>query len=128
MMPPEQLAAELEHPSASAIWNRALKIFGDQPKAGYWMNSPRDIFEGRSQQEIVATGDAFGSVSCGQKLPGAQVETSRLQVESRMGAGTDDPPRHPPHQLGMGDGVDVLRQIRVYDIRITRAYSSLSTS
>jgi putative toxin-antitoxin system antitoxin component (TIGR02293 family) len=56
--PAEQLAAELEHPTASAIWNRALEVFGDEAKARHWMNSPRDIFEHRSPQELVATGDA----------------------------------------------------------------------
>lgn len=54
----EQLAAELEHPSENTIWNRALEVFGDEAKARHWMNSPRDIFEGRSPQELVAAGDA----------------------------------------------------------------------
>jgi uncharacterized protein (DUF2384 family) len=33
-------------------------VFGDEAKARHWMNSPRDIFEDRSPQELVATGDA----------------------------------------------------------------------
>jgi uncharacterized protein (DUF2384 family) len=56
--PAEQPAAELEHPSASATWTRALEVFGDEAKARHWMNSSRDIFEHRSPQELVATGDA----------------------------------------------------------------------
>lgn len=54
----EQLAAQLEHPSAQAIWERALEVFGDETKAKSWMNTPRDIFDGRSPQDVVATGDA----------------------------------------------------------------------
>ncbi len=47
----EQLAAELDHPEASAIWTRALDTFGDEATAKHWMNSPRDIFGGRSAQQ-----------------------------------------------------------------------------
>ena len=54
----EQLAAELKHPNAGSIWNRALEVFGDEAKARSWMSAPRDIFEGKSPQELVATGDA----------------------------------------------------------------------
>jgi uncharacterized protein (DUF2384 family) len=53
----EQLSADLAHPSANAVWSRALETFGDEPKARHWMNTPRDIFEGRSPQELVNTGD-----------------------------------------------------------------------
>ena len=56
---PEQLAAQLEHPSANAVWNRALEVFGDETKARSWMDSPRDAFDGRTPQDLVATGD-FG--------------------------------------------------------------------
>jgi putative toxin-antitoxin system antitoxin component (TIGR02293 family) len=55
---PAELAAQLAHPSASSIWNRALEVFGDEAKAQSWMNTPRDIFGGRSPQELVATGEA----------------------------------------------------------------------
>jgi putative toxin-antitoxin system antitoxin component (TIGR02293 family) len=54
----ERLAAQLEHPSANSIWDRALEVFGDQAKARSWMDTPRDIFGGRSPQDLVATGDA----------------------------------------------------------------------
>jgi putative toxin-antitoxin system antitoxin component (TIGR02293 family) len=55
--PPERLAAQLEHPSAHAIWDRALEVFGDETKARSWMDTPRDIFGGRSPQELADTGD-----------------------------------------------------------------------
>jgi uncharacterized protein (DUF2384 family) len=53
----EQLSAVLKHPNASAVWSRALETFGDETKARHWMSAPRDIFEGRSPQELVNTGD-----------------------------------------------------------------------
>jgi uncharacterized protein (DUF2384 family) len=56
--PADQLAAQLEHPSANSIWNRALEVFGDETKARSWMDAPRDIFGGQSPQDLVATGDA----------------------------------------------------------------------
>jgi putative toxin-antitoxin system antitoxin component (TIGR02293 family) len=56
--PAERLAAQLEHPSANSIWNRALEVFGDETKARSWMDTPRDIFGGQSPQDLVATGDA----------------------------------------------------------------------
>lgn len=52
----EQLATQLEHPDAQAIWSRALEVFGDQAKAQSWMNTPRAIFNGRTPQELVASG------------------------------------------------------------------------
>jgi uncharacterized protein (DUF2384 family) len=53
----DQLAAQLQHPDANAVWNRALEVFGDQVKAQDWMNKTRDIFGGRSPRELVSTGD-----------------------------------------------------------------------
>jgi len=52
-----QLAAQLEHPTADAVWQRALEVFGDEAKAHSWVNTRRSIFDGRSPQEIVAAGD-----------------------------------------------------------------------
>ena len=60
----ELLAAELEHPNAGSIWNRALEVFGDEAKARSWMNAPRDIFEGKSPQELVATGADTVGTAC----------------------------------------------------------------
>jgi putative toxin-antitoxin system antitoxin component (TIGR02293 family) len=56
--PVDQLAGQLQHPSANSIWARALEVFGDEAKARSWMDAPRDIFGGRSPQDLVATGDA----------------------------------------------------------------------
>lgn len=53
----EQLATQLEHPNAQAIWNRALEVFGDQAKAQSWMNTPRAIFSGRTPHDLIATND-----------------------------------------------------------------------
>jgi uncharacterized protein (DUF2384 family) len=51
------LLAELANPTAELVWSRALETFGDEAKARHWMNNPRDIFEGRSPQAIVDTGN-----------------------------------------------------------------------
>jgi len=56
--PFEQLAAQLEHPTANSIWDRALEVFGDESKARSWMGTPRDIFGGQSPEDLVSTGDA----------------------------------------------------------------------
>ncbi len=53
----EQLAEELAHPSANAIWERALEIFGEEAKARSWMQTPRDLFDGRAPEELVQSGD-----------------------------------------------------------------------
>lgn len=55
--PSEQLAGQLQHPTANLIWSRALEVFGDEVKARSWMHAPRDIFGGRSPQDLVETGD-----------------------------------------------------------------------
>lgn len=53
----EQLAEELKHPDANAIWKRALEIFGDEAKARSWMKTPRDLFDGRAPDQLVQSGD-----------------------------------------------------------------------
>lgn len=53
----EQLSAELEHPSTSSVWSRALETFGGEARARHWMSAPRDIFEGWSPQELIHTDD-----------------------------------------------------------------------
>jgi len=53
----EQLAEELAHPNANAIWERALEIFGDEGRARSWMKTPRDLFDGRAPEELVQSGD-----------------------------------------------------------------------
>jgi putative toxin-antitoxin system antitoxin component (TIGR02293 family) len=57
LTPPEQLAAQLEHPSAQAIWDRALEVFGDETRARHWMATPRGVLGGRSPQQLAATGE-----------------------------------------------------------------------
>jgi uncharacterized protein (DUF2384 family) len=52
------LAAELEHPNANVVWNRALEVFGDEAKARSWMKTARDLFDGRAPEELVNSGDA----------------------------------------------------------------------
>jgi putative toxin-antitoxin system antitoxin component (TIGR02293 family) len=52
------LAAELEHPNAAAVWDRAREVFGDEAKARSWMKTARDLFEGRTPEELVNSGDA----------------------------------------------------------------------
>jgi len=54
----EELAAQLEHPSAEVVWNRALEVFGDEAKARSWMSTPLGILGGRTPQTLVATGNA----------------------------------------------------------------------
>jgi putative toxin-antitoxin system antitoxin component (TIGR02293 family) len=56
--PADRLAAQLAHPNAHAIWTRAVEVFGDKSKAQSWMNTPRDIFGGRSPEDLVASGNA----------------------------------------------------------------------
>jgi hypothetical protein len=56
--PAGELAGQLEYPSPNSIWSRALEASGDEAKARSWMDTPRDIFGGRSPQDLVATGDA----------------------------------------------------------------------
>ena len=53
----EQLTEELKHPNANAIWNRAFEIFGEEAKARSWMETPRDLFDGRTPEELVQSGD-----------------------------------------------------------------------
>jgi putative toxin-antitoxin system antitoxin component (TIGR02293 family) len=53
----EQISAQLDHPSAQAIWSRALEVFGDEEKARRWRSSPREILGDRTPGDLVATGD-----------------------------------------------------------------------
>lgn len=56
----DSLAAQLEAPTAREIWSRALEVFGDETKARSWMQTSREIFEGRSPEQIIASGDVAG--------------------------------------------------------------------
>ena len=55
--PEKQLTAQIEHPSPQVIWSRAVEVFGDEDKARSWMNTPRDIFGGRSPQDLSTCGN-----------------------------------------------------------------------
>ena len=35
----------------------ALEIFGEEAKARSWMQTPRDLFDGRAPEELVQSGD-----------------------------------------------------------------------
>ena len=53
----EQLAEELKHPNANAIWDRAIEIFGDESKTRSWMTTPRDLFGGHTPEDLIESGD-----------------------------------------------------------------------
>jgi uncharacterized protein (DUF2384 family) len=53
----DDLTEQLEDPTAEAVWNRAVEVFGDAEQARKWMASSREIFDGRSPQELVDTAD-----------------------------------------------------------------------
>jgi uncharacterized protein (DUF2384 family) len=53
----EQMTAQLEHPTASAVWEQALEVFGDHARALSWMETPRGVLDGCSPREWVASGD-----------------------------------------------------------------------
>jgi uncharacterized protein (DUF2384 family) len=53
----EQLAEELAHPNPSAIRHRAVEIFGDESKARSWLNTPRDLFNGHTPEELISSGN-----------------------------------------------------------------------
>jgi len=53
----EQLAEELAHPDPNAIRHRTVEIFGDEWKATSWLNTPRDLFGGRTPEELIRSGN-----------------------------------------------------------------------
>ncbi len=53
----EHLEQQLQHPTAEAIWARAVEVFGNEAKARSWLTSRREIFEGHSPEELVSTAD-----------------------------------------------------------------------
>ncbi len=54
---PERLEQQLQHPTADAIWARAVEVFGDEAEARSWLTSRRGIFGGHSPEELVSTAD-----------------------------------------------------------------------
>jgi uncharacterized protein (DUF2384 family) len=54
---PKQLERQLQHPTAEAIWTRAVEVFGDEAKARRWLTSNREIFDGHSPEELITTSE-----------------------------------------------------------------------
>jgi uncharacterized protein (DUF2384 family) len=54
---PERLEQQLQHPTAEAVWTRAVEVFGDEATARSWLTSSRGIFGGHSLEELVSTAD-----------------------------------------------------------------------
>lgn len=52
-----ELQMQLNHPSASILRSRAAEVFGNDSKALTWMHRPRRIFDGRSPEQIIESGD-----------------------------------------------------------------------
>jgi hypothetical protein len=52
---PEHLEQQLQHPTAEAIWARAVEVFGDQTTARSWLTSSREIFGVQSHEELAST-------------------------------------------------------------------------
>ena len=53
-----ELQMQLEHPSAEIIQSRAAEVFGNAGKAKTWLNRPRKIFNARSPEQIIESGNA----------------------------------------------------------------------
>jgi uncharacterized protein (DUF2384 family) len=52
-----ELQRQLDHPSAGIIRSRAAEVFGNPDKARTWLSRSRRIFDGRSPDQIIASGD-----------------------------------------------------------------------
>ncbi len=53
-----ELQMQLDHPSPEMIRSRANEVFGNADKAQTWLNRPRRIFNSRSPEQIIESGDA----------------------------------------------------------------------
>jgi uncharacterized protein (DUF2384 family) len=51
-------AMQMEHPSAEAIWSRAIEIFDREDLAREWMKHPLPILADHTPQEYAESGDA----------------------------------------------------------------------
>ena len=54
---PEQ-SYQLEHPSAEAIWQRAVEVFGSEELARKWMHTPLPILDQSTPEQYSSSGDA----------------------------------------------------------------------
>jgi uncharacterized protein (DUF2384 family) len=52
-----ELEMQLVEPSAEIIRARASEVFGNMGKAQTWLQRPRRIFNGRSPEQIIESGD-----------------------------------------------------------------------
>lgn len=52
-----ELEAQLANPTAEAIRSRALEVFANEDKARRWLRDRRVQFNGRSPEEVMASGD-----------------------------------------------------------------------
>ncbi|MGD0617325.1 MAG: MbcA/ParS/Xre antitoxin family protein [Bryobacteraceae bacterium] len=52
-----ELQMQLDHPSAEIIRSRAAEVFGNTGKAATWLKRSRKIFDGRSPEQIIESGN-----------------------------------------------------------------------
>ena len=52
-----ELQMQLDYPSAEIIRSRAAEVFGNAGKARTWLSRSRRIFDGRSPDQIIESGD-----------------------------------------------------------------------
>lgn len=52
-----ELQMQIEQPSAEIIRARAVEVFGNADKASTWLTRPRRIFQDRSPEQIIESGD-----------------------------------------------------------------------
>jgi uncharacterized protein (DUF2384 family) len=48
---------QLEHPTPEIVHTRVLEVFGDDAKAAGWLADPLPILDGKSPNEMVASGE-----------------------------------------------------------------------
>jgi uncharacterized protein (DUF2384 family) len=53
----EELKAQLENPTPETVRARAREVFGDHAKADSWLGHRRAIFDGKSPNEMIDSGD-----------------------------------------------------------------------
>jgi uncharacterized protein (DUF2384 family) len=55
-----ELQMQLDNPTAENIRSRANEVFGNADKAEKWLHRSRKIFDGRSPEQIIDSGDTSG--------------------------------------------------------------------
>ena len=51
-------AMEIEHPTAEAIWKRAVEVFDGEDLARQWMNTPLPLLHDRTPRQCADSNDA----------------------------------------------------------------------